>query len=129
MASIERFEDIAAWQKARELTRQVYGVTRSGEFGRDYGLRDQIRRAAVSILSNIAERFGRGGDKEFLQFLSTAKGSVSEVQAQLYGALDARYLNQATFAGLYALAEETGRLIGGLMKYLRQSNLKGSKYK
>jgi four helix bundle protein len=129
MASIERFEDIAAWQKARELTRQVYRVTKSGEFGRDYGLRDQIRRAVVSIMSNIAEGFGRGGDKEFSQFLAVAKGSVSEVQAQLYVALDAGYVDKTTFNQLYALADETGRLIGGFMKYLQQSTLKGSKYK
>jgi four helix bundle protein len=83
----------------------------------------------VSIMSNIAEGFGRGGNKEFLQFLSTAKGSVAEVQAQLYIASDAGYINQATFKELYAVAEETGCLIGGFMKYLRQSALKGSKYK
>lgn len=129
MARIERFEDIAAWQKARELTRQVYVVTKAGGFSRDYGLRDQIRRAAVSIMSNIAEGFGRGGDKEFAQFLSTAKGSVAEVQAQLYVALDAGYLDQQAFTNLYSLADETGRLIGGFMKYLQQSTLKGSKYK
>ncbi len=129
MASIARFEDIAAWQKARELTRQVYRVTKSGEFGKDFGLRDQIRRASVSIMSNIAEGFGRGGDKEFAQFLSTAKGSASEVQAQLYVALDAGYIDTTAFSRLYALADETGRLIGGFMKYLQQSTLKGSKYK
>lgn len=129
MASIERFEDIAAWQKARELTRQVYRVTKSGEFGRDYGLRDQIRRAAVSIMSNIAEGFERGGDKEFSQFLAVAKGSVGEVQAQLYVALDVGYIDKAAFSQLYALAEETGRLLGGFMKCLQQSTLKGRKYK
>jgi len=129
MASIERFEDIAAWQKARELTRQIYRVTKAAEFSRDFGLRDQIRRAAVSIMSNIAEGFGRGGDKEFVQFLAVAKGSVGEVQAQLYVALDAGYVDKTVFAQLYALAEETGRLIGGFMKYLQQSSLKGSKYK
>jgi four helix bundle protein len=129
MASIERFEEIAAWQKARELVREIYRVTKSGEFSRDFGLRDQVRRAAVSILSNIAEGFGRGGDKEFMQFLSTAKGSVAEVQAQLYVALDAGYLDQPAFSRLYGQAEEAGRLIGGFMKYLQQSVLKGSKYK
>ncbi len=129
MARITRFEDIAAWQKSRELARQVYAATKSGDFSRDYGLRDQIRRASVSVLSNIAEGFGRGGDKEFTQFLSQAKGSVAEVQAQLYVALDAGYLSKTLFTQLYALADETGRLIGGFMKYLQQSSLKGSKYK
>ena len=129
MAKIERFEDIAAWQKARTLTQEIYRVTKLGEFVRDFGLRDQIRRAAVSIMSNIAEGFERGGDKEFCQFMAIAKGSVDEVQAQLYVALDAGYIDKKMFAQLYALAEETGRLIGGFMKYLQQSNLKGPKYK
>ena len=129
MAKIERFEDIAAWQKARELTREIYCITKSGEFAHDFGLRDQIRRAAVSIMSNIAEGFERGGDKEFGQFLAVAKGSVGEVQAQLYVALDAGYVDKKVFDQLYALAEETGQLIGGFMKYLQQSNLKGPKYK
>ena len=129
MAKIERFEDIAAWQKARELTRQVYRVSKMGEFARDFGLRNQICRAAVSIMSNIAEGFGRGGDQEFIQFLAIAKGSVGEVQAQLYVVLDAGYLDKKVFAELYALAEETGRLLGGFIKYLQQSALKGSKFK
>ena len=129
MASIERFEDIAAWQKARELTRQIYRVTKSAEFSRDFGLRDQVRRAAVSIMSNIAEGFGRGGDKEFSQFLAVAKGYVGEVQAQLYVALDVGYIDKTMFSQLYSLAEETGKLTGGFMKYLQQSTLKGSKYK
>ena len=129
MAKIERFEDIAAWQKARELTREIYRITKSGEFARDFGLRDQIRRASVSIMSNIAEGFERGGDKEFSQFLAVAKGSVGEVQAQLYVALDTGYVDKKVFAQLYALAEDNGRLLGGFMKYLQQSNLKGPKYK
>ncbi len=84
MSGFQRFEDIEAWQKARELTREVYAASNTGLFAKDYGLRDQIRRASVSIMSNIAEGFGRGGNKEFIQFLSTAKGSASEVQAQLH---------------------------------------------
>ena len=129
MAKIERFEDIAAWQKARVLTQEIYRVTKSGEFARDFGLQNQIRRAAASVMSNIAEGFGRGGDKEFGQFLAVAKGSVGEVQAQLYVALDVGYIDKKAFSQLYALAEETGRLTGGFMKYLQQSNLKGPKYK
>jgi four helix bundle protein len=94
MASIEKFEDIEAWQKARELTREIYRVTNQGAFAKDFGLRDQIRRASVSIMSNIAEGFGRGGNREFIQFLSMAKGSVSEVQAQLYVAVDVGYITK-----------------------------------
>ena len=129
MAKIERFEDIAAWQKARELTRLIYRVSKAGEFARDFGLRDQICRASVSIMSNIAEGFGRGGDQEFIQFLAVARGSAGEVQAQLYVALDAGYIDKAIFTQLYDVVEEAGQLIGGFMKYLQQSNLKGPKYK
>ncbi len=97
MATIERFEDIEAWKKARELTKVVYQLTSIGEFARDYGLRDQMRRAAVSILSNIAEGFERDGTREFQQFLAVAKGSAGEVRAQLYVALDAGFLTQEDF--------------------------------
>ena len=100
MARLERFEDVDAWKVARELTKSVYQVTAAGEFARDFGLRDQIRRAAVSIPSNIAEGFERGGNKEFLQFLSQAKGSCGEIRAQLYVALDQLYLNDVQFQGL-----------------------------
>jgi len=83
MAKINRFEDIEAWQKARRLVSEVYKTSTSGSFARDFSFRDQIRRAAVSIMSNIAEGFGRSGNREFIQFLSVAKGSTSEVQSQL----------------------------------------------
>jgi four helix bundle protein len=81
MAKIERFEDIQSWRKSRELTKQIYEVTSTGEFKRDFGLKDQLRKACVSILSNIAEGFERGGDQEFLQFLAVAKGSCGEVSS------------------------------------------------
>ena len=129
MASIEKFEDIEAWQKARELTREIYRISNQGSFARDFGLRDQIRRAAVSIMSNIAEGFGRGGNKEFIQFLSTAKGSASEVQAQLYVALDAEYITKEQFQKIYSRTEEKSRMIGGLLRYLRNNDFKGAKYK
>ena len=129
MASIEKFEDIEAWQKARELTREIYRISNQGSFARDFGLRDQIRRAAVSIMSNIAEGFGRGGNKEFIQFLSTAKGSASEVQAQLYVALDAEYITKEQFQKIYSRTEEISRMIGGLLRYFRNNDFKGSKYK
>lgn len=128
MASIEKFEDIEAWQKARELTREIYQVTNQGAFAKDFGLRDQIRRAAVSIMSNIAKGFGRGGNREFIQFLSMAKGSVSEVQAQLYVAVDAGYLTKDQFQQLYSLSQSTGSLIGGFIRYLTKSADKGVKF-
>ncbi len=92
MARIERFEDIQAWQKARVLVKDIYSVTKSGNFARDFGLRDQIRRAAVSIMLNIAEGFARKTRREFCQFLVIAHGSVAEVQAALYVAMDQEYL-------------------------------------
>jgi four helix bundle protein len=111
---IEKFEDFIAWQKARELTREIYKVTNLDKFARDFGLKDQIRRSAVSIMSNIAEGFERGRPSEFHQFLSIAKGSCAEVRSQLYVALDADYLTQQEFGRLMANAVETGQVIGGL---------------
>ena len=129
MAKIERFEDIEAWKKARELTRQVYQVTATGAFARDFGLRDQIRRASVSIMSNIAEGFERDGNVEFRQFLAMAKGSTGEVKAQLYVALDAGFLSLSDFEQLSNLTNEVSRLIGGFMRYLADTDYKGRKYK
>ncbi|MGA2659562.1 MAG: four helix bundle protein [Verrucomicrobiota bacterium] len=128
MNKIERFEDIIAWQKARQLTREIYACTRAGLFARDFGLRDQIQRASVSTMSNIAEGYERGGDKEFIQFLSNSKGSCSEVKSQLYVALDQRYILPAAFDGLYAAADEVGKLVNGFMAYLRESQLRGRKF-
>jgi len=129
MAKIERFEDLISWQKARELNRLVYKVSRNGTFAKDFGLRDQMRRASVSVMSNIAEGFERGGDKEFMQFLSNAKGSCGEVRCQLYAAMDENYLNEAEFNQLQERSLEVSRLISGFMAYLRDSELRGSKFK
>ena len=111
MMRIARFEDIESWKKARVLTNEIYKATASGQFVRDFGLKDQIRRAAVSVLSNIAEGFERGGDKEFLQFLAVAKGSCGEVRAQLYVALDQGYMSLDLFERLSRSATEVSRLI------------------
>ena len=129
MATIKKFEDIEAWQKARELAKTIYDITAAGKFSRDFGLRDQMRRAAVSILSNIAEGFERGGDKEFVQFIAMAKGSSAEVRAQLYVALDQGYIAQEAFDRLSDSTIQISRMLSGFMKYLRTSALKGSKFK
>jgi four helix bundle protein len=129
MAKIERFEDLISWQKARELNRLVYQLSRNGSFAKDFGLRDQIRRASISVMSNIAEGFERGGDKEFLQFLSNAKGSCGEVRCQLYAALDEKYLSEPEFDQLQERCQEVSRLLAGFMTYLRGSELRGSKFK
>jgi four helix bundle protein len=113
-ARIDRFEELIAWQKARTLSREIYEITRRGAFARDFGLSGQIQRAAVSIMSNIAEGFERGGRGEFHQFLSTAKASCAELRSQLYVALDVGYLDQQKFHVLLKHAEEVARIIGGL---------------
>ncbi|MBX9578957.1 MAG: four helix bundle protein [Gemmataceae bacterium] len=119
MAKIERFEDIEAWKKARVLSNRVYAATNAGGFARDFELRNQIRRAVISVMSNIAEGFERGGgDREFRHFLSIAKGSAGEVRAQLYVALDNAYLTPAEFDELTALAMEVSRLLSRFMQYL-----------
>jgi len=119
MANIRRFEDIEAWKKGRELAKDVYTVTSKGKFTKDYGLKDQIRRAVVSVISNIAEGFSRQTDKEFVQFLFIAKGSAAEVQSQLYIAVDLGYISQEEFTKLYNQADEVARLLAGFTKYLK----------
>jgi four helix bundle protein len=107
----------------------VYACSGAGAFAKDFALRDQIRRAAVSILSNIAEGFERGGSAEFSQFLAIAKGSAGEVEAQLYVALDQGYISREEFDSIRALTSSTKKLIAGFMNYLKSSDLKGQKYK
>ena len=104
------------WQTARKLTTQGYDVTAAGNFARDFGLRDQIRRAAVSIMSNIAEGHERGGRAEFHRYLVIAKGSCAEVRCQLYVALDAGYLEQSQFEQLKRICEGVGSMLSGLRK-------------
>ena len=116
---IEKFEDIKAWQEARVLTTMIYAAVGSDRhFASDHGLREQIRRAAVSVMSNIAEGFSRRSTKEFVQFLFIAKGSAAEVQSQLYVALDQGYINEEKFNELYTKSDEVARLISGFIRYL-----------
>ena len=129
MSTFETFEEINAWQRARDLTKRVYQISGEGRFAHDFGLRDQMRRACISIMSNIAEGFERSGTKEFVQFLSVAKGSVGEVRSQLCVALDQQYITEGTFEQLSAEAMEISRMLSGLMKYLRKAGIKGSKFK
>ena len=120
MSTIKRFEDIQAWQQARELTREIYKACAQGSLGRDFALRDQICRAAVSSMSNIAEGFSRNSDRDFAHFLDIAKGSVLEVQSLLYVALDIGYIGKDDFEKLYELTDKTASLMGGLIVYLRK---------
>lgn len=112
MGTIKCFEDLLAWQKARVLTREIYAL--GGGFGNDFGLRNQLQRAAVSVMANIAEGFERGTDAEFNRFLAIARGSCAEVRSHLYVALDVGHIEQVRFAELMLLADETARVLGGL---------------
>jgi len=121
MATIKRFEDIHAWQTARELTNLVYQFTSGGEFGRDFGLRDQIRRSANSVMLNIAEGLDSGSDSEFVRFLGYARRSASEAQSALYTALDQNYITKQQFSIAYEKAQSSKRQINALISYLTKS--------
>ena len=119
MATFRKFEDIQAWQKARQVTRNIYEITSEGSFAKDYGLSNQIQRASVSIMANIAEGFGRHSDKEFANFLNIAHGSVSEVQSHLYVALDLKYIDEDSFNKLYDMLNQISRMTLVLAQHLR----------
>ena len=120
MATIHRFEDLNAWQSAREVTNLIYELTQDGNFAKDFGLRDQMRRAASSIMLNIAEGFDSGSDAEFVRFLGYARRSASETQAGLYTALDQKYILQSQFDSLYEKATICKKQINGLISYLHK---------
>lgn len=128
MPIIEKFEDIEAWKRAREVTKKIYQLSGVGEFSRDFGLKNQIRRSLVSVMSNIAEGFDRDGNREFINFLSIAKGSCGEARSQLYVALDQNFISVEDFESMYDDLDQTSRMIGGFMNYLKQSELKGKKF-
>jgi len=121
---ITRFEDIESWQMARELTRLIYKITKSQKFSKDYGLKDQICRASVSVMSNVSEGFNSGSRAEFARFLAYAQRSCSEVQSQLYVALDQNYITKRTFDEIYMLASNAGSKIGAFIKYLKKPSTK-----
>lgn len=121
MSSIKKFEDINAWQKARELTNDIYQVTDKGEFSNDFTLRNQIKKASTSIMLNIAEGIARKTDREFNQFLAFAHGSCAEVQSALYVALDQRYISQKQFDTLYSKTEEVSKMIMNFSSYLSKN--------
>jgi four helix bundle protein len=126
MGRIERFEDIKAWQLAREVVREVYGLTMRDPFVKDFSLRDQIRGAAISAMSNIAEGFERFSSKEFIQFLIISKGSIAEVRSQLYVALDLKYVDEIEFGAIKEKCEAVSRHIWNFMMYLKK-NVKARK--
>jgi four helix bundle protein len=124
--SVRRFEDLVVWQKARVLTNEIYKITKKPEFSKDLGLKDQIQRASVSIMSNIAEGFERGSKEEFIQFLYISRGSCGEVRTQLYVAKDQNYITEEEFQ---KLAVEVSRLIYHLIESVKTEGFRGQKYK
>ena len=125
---VKNFEDLEIWKDARALTREIYQLTRDSKFLKDFGLRDQIRRAAISVMSNIAEGFERGGNQEFVQFLYVAKASCGEVRSQLYVALDQGYVTDNDSEKLLQSFRRLSGMISNLITYLRQSDMKGEKF-
>ena len=129
MATIERFEDVKAWQLARELCKRIHSYTMQTAFSKDYRLVSQIKASSGSIMDNIAEGFEREGNREFIQFLAISKGSSAEVKSQLYRALDNSYIDQSEFDLAYKDAEEIARMISGLMSYLAKTDIHGRKFR
>jgi four helix bundle protein len=119
MATFKKFEDIKAWQKARQANKLIYKISARGEFAQDFALKDQIHRASISTMGNIAEGFGRRSNKEFANFLNIAHGSATEAQSHLYVALDVDYIEQNTFDKIYELLEEVLRMIVSLIQHLQ----------
>ncbi|OHC03357.1 MAG: hypothetical protein A3H23_01400 [Planctomycetes bacterium RIFCSPLOWO2_12_FULL_40_19] len=117
---ITRFEDIEAWQIARDLSQFIYSVVKKGKFSKDYGLKDQVCRASVSIMANIAEGFDSGSRAEFARFLAYAQRSCSELQSEIYVALDQDYITKKEFDAIYSLASKTHSKIGAFIRYLKQ---------
>jgi four helix bundle protein len=124
MSTVKTFEGLEVWQHARKLVKEIYRVSAQGSFAKDFGLRDQLRRASVSVLSNIAEGFERAGNKEFSHFLYVAKGSAGELRAQLYVALDLTYISADDFRNLSGSSETIARQLSALIKYLQRPNTK-----
>lgn len=127
--AVKVFEDLEVWKETRRLTQHIYQITRTEKFSKDFALREQIRRATVSIMSNIAEGFERGGNQEFCQFLYIAKGSCGEVRSQLYIALDQNYLSQDEVQRLADAYKRLSSMISNFITYLRNSGLKGEKFR
>ena len=128
MATIQRFEDLDGWKKARELDKIVYKLSKVGDFGKDFDLKRQALRSSGSTMDNISEEFERGGKGEFIQFLSISKGSVGELRSQMYRANDRGYLFQKDYEDVLGRCEEISKMIQGFMSYLQNSNIRGSKY-
>ncbi len=129
MSTVKQFEDLICWQKARELTRFIYDITKYRNFDMDKGLQDQIRRAAVSVMSNIAEGFDRGTRQEFINYLFIAKGSCGEVKSQLYIVNDIGYIDISKFRNGVSLCDDCSRLIQSFIFRIKSGGREGLQYK
>lgn len=129
MGTINNFEELPVWQLSREFCKDIFRITNYESFSKDYRFKDQIRSSSGSIMDNIAEGFERSGNKEFAQFLFITKGSCGETRSQLYRALDAKYITEEEFIFLKEKTIKISQTISGFIKYLKQSEFKGSKYK
>ena len=125
---VKNFEELEIWKEARRLTYEIYDLSKAPRFSKDFGLRDQMQRAAVSIMSNIAEGFERGGNQEFVQFLYVAKGSCGELRSQLYVALDQEYVDQKVADNLLTVLKRLSVMIKHLIDHLKRSGMRGPKY-
>lgn len=128
MATVKSFEDLICWQRARELTKFIYTITKDSNFAKDFGLVDQIRRAAVSVMSNVAEGFDRGTKLELINFFFIAKGSCGEVRSQLYIAMDVRYIDMPAFRNGLRLTDEVSRLIQSFIDKVKAGSRTGLQY-
>ena len=117
MAVVRRFEDLEVWIAAKDASVMIYKITENESLRKDFGLKDQIRRASISVISNIAEGFERNGNKEFIQFLSIAKGSAGEVRAQLYIIKELNFINEEEFVLLYEKVTQVSKMLSGFINY------------
>jgi len=129
MATLKNFESLDVWAQSRVLTNRVYEMTRLSGFRNEFSLKDQLKRAAVSVMSNIAEGYERNNNKEFVYFLSVAKGSCGEIQSLLYVALDQKFIISEHFDDLYNKVNDISKMIYGLINYLKNSDVRGLRYK
>ena len=129
MATVQRFEDLIVWQKARDLSNRIYKLTLDGTFAKDYELRNQINRSSGSVMDNIAEGFGRGSRAEFVQFMGYSMGSLNESKSQLYRAHDRNHIDSVLLAAMYEEADVASRMLRSLMARVKESPYKGYKFK